>query len=284
MFPQVIDMQRVLPELIWCGFGVLVMLLQPFVRRRQFFTFVALLGSLAGTVAAFTALAHGGPGFSGLVQSDAFSFFFRLLVGSVAFLVILAAGPYLDREKLPVAEFYALLFFATAGMGVLASAQELLTGFIGLEMSSISSYILAGYRRDSLKSSESSLKYFLLGSFATAFFLYGIALVYGATQTTMISAMASADINSGYLKLGLALILIGLCFKVAAAPFQVWTPDVYEGAPTPVTALFAAGPKAAAFALLLRIFVSVPAATHYWFWAFWVLAALTMFLGNLGAL
>ncbi|HKE33957.1 MAG TPA: NADH-quinone oxidoreductase subunit N [Candidatus Acidoferrum sp.] len=286
MFPQAIDMQRVLPELIWCGFGLLVMLLQPFVRSRQFFTFVALLGSLAGTIAAFTALVHGGPGFFGLVQSDAFSFFFRLLVGTVSFLVILAAGPYLDREKLPIAEFYALLFFATAGMGVLASAQELLTGFIGLEMSSISSYVLAGYRRDSLKSSESAMKYFLLGSFATAFFLYGIALVYGATGTTMLGKMAEADAaQSGtLLKLGLAMILIGLGFKVAAAPFQVWTPDVYEGAPTPVTALFSAGPKAAAFALLLRVFATVPAATQYWFWAFWVLAALTMFAGNLGAL
>jgi len=198
--------------------------------------------------------------------------------------VVLAAEPYLDREKLPIAEFYALLFFATAGMGVLASAQELLTAFIGLEMSSISSYVLAGYRRDSLKSSESAMKYFLLGSFATAFFLYGIALVYGATGTTLLDKMALSDGAGTLLKLGLALILIGLGFKVAAAPFQVWTPDVYEGAPTPVTALFSAGPKAAAFALLLRIFATVPAATKYWFSAFWVLAALTMFAGNLGAL
>src|SRR5947207_3004198 len=280
-----IDVYRTLPELVWCGFGVLVMFLQPFVRSRQFFTFLALPGSLAGTIAAFTALIHGGPGFYGLVQSDSFSFFFRLLVGSVSFLVVLAAGPYLDREKLPIAEFYALLFFATAGMGVLASAQELLTAFIGLEMSSIASYVLAGYRRDTLKSSESSLKYFLLGSFATAFFLYGIAMVYGASETTLLTGMGHvADSQLSLLKLGLALILIGLGFKVAAAPFQVWTPDVYEGAPTPVTALFSAGPKAAAFALLLRIFATVPAATQYWFWAFWVLAALTMFAGNLGAL
>src|SRR6516225_10173828 len=190
MFPQAIDLHRVLPELIWGAFGVLVMLLQPFVRSRQFFTFLALLGSLAGTAAAGTAFLHGGPGFQGLVQSDSFTFFFRLLVGGVSFLVVLAAGPYLDREKLPSAEFYALLFFATAGMGVLASAQELLTAFIGLEMSSISSYVLAGYRRDSLKSSESAMKYFLLGSFATAFFLYGIALVYGATGTTLLDKMA----------------------------------------------------------------------------------------------
>src|SRR5881628_45593 len=284
MLPRVIDAYRVLPELVWCGFGVLVMLMQPFVRSRHFFTFLALIGTLAGTGAAVTSAMHAGPGFDGLVQSDSFSFFFRLLVGTVGFLVVLAAGPYLERERLPAAEFYALLLFATAGMGVLASAQELLTAFIGLEMSSISSYILAGYRRDSLKSSESAMKYFLLGSFATAFFLYGIALVYGSTGTTMLDKMAAADMSSTLLKLGLAMILIGLGFKVAAAPFQVWTPDVYEGAPTPVTALFSAGPKAAAFALLLRIFATVPAATHFWFWAFWVLAVLTMFAGNLGAL
>src|SRR6184192_2893337 len=284
MLPRVIDAYRVLPELVWCGFGVVAMLMQPFVRSRHFFTFLALIGALAGTAASVTSAMHAGPGFGGLVQSDSFSFFFRLLVGMVAFLVVLVAEPYLERERLPFAEFYALLLFATAGMGVLASAQELLTAFIGLEMSSISSYILAGYRRDSLKSSESAMKYFLLGSFATAFFLYGIALVYGATGTTLLDKMALTDGTSTLLKLGLALILIGLGFKVAAAPFQVWTPDVYEGAPTPVTALFSAGPKAAAFALLLRIFATVPAATQYWFWAFWVLAVLTMFAGNLGAL
>src|SRR6266436_3588324 len=284
MLPRTIDIYRVLPEMVWCGFGVLVMLMQPFVRSRHFFTFLALVGTLAGTAASLAAAMHAGPGFGGLVQSDSFSFFFRLLVGTVAFLVALAAGPYLERERLPFAEFYALLLFATAGMGVLASAQELLTAFIGLEMSSISSYVLAGYRRDALKSSESAMKYFLLGSFATAFFLYGIALVYGSTGTTMLDKMAGADATSTLLKMGLAMILIGLGFKVAAAPFQVWTPDVYEGAPTPVTALFSAGPKAAAFALLLRIFATVPAATHFWFWAFWVLAVLTMFAGNLGAL
>ena len=197
---------------------------------------------------------------------------------------MLISGPYLERENLESAEFFALVLFATTGMGVLSSAQELLTAFIGLEMSSISSYILAGYRRDTIKSSESAMKYFLLGSFATAFFLYGIALVYGVTGTTNLAQMGSADNTSNLLKLGLALILIGLGFKVAAAPFQLWTPDVYEGAPTPVTALFSAGPKAATFALLLRIFADVPAATHFWFWAFWILAVLTMFVGNLGAL
>jgi len=282
--PTTADFYRVLPELLWCGFGLLAMFLQPFVRNRHFFTALAFIGALAGTAGSFLSFRNPGAGFYGLIQADAFSFFFHLLVGTVAVLVVLAAGPYLNRERLPVAEFYALLLFATAGMGVLASAQELLTAFIGLEMSSISSYILAGYRRDALKSGESAMKYFLLGSFATAFFLYGIALVYGATGTTRLDMMIDADAASTLLKLGLSMILIGLGFKVAAAPFQIWTPDVYEGAPTPVTALFSAGPKAAAFALLLRIFATVPAATHFWFWAFWILAVLTMFAGNLGAL
>src|SRR2546427_8827461 len=248
--PTIADFYRVLPELLWCGFGLLAMFLQPFVCNRRFFTALAFIGALAGPAGSFLSFRNPGAGFYGLIQSDSFSFFFRLLVGTVAFLVVLAAGPYLDRERLPIAEFYALLFFATAGMGVLASAQELLTAFIGLEMSSISSYILAGYRRDSLKSSESAMKYFLLGSFATAFLLYGIALVYGASGTTKLIGMGSEELfHSTYFELGLAMILIGLGFKVAAAPFQVWTPDVYEGAPTPVTALFSAGPKAAAFAL-----------------------------------
>ena len=283
-FPSFADLLRVLPELIWCGFGALLMLLQPVVRSRRVLTSVAVAGALLGIGGNFYAVHNPGPPFSGLVAADPFSIFFSHLVGLVAVLVILAGAPYLDRERLADAEFYALVLFATAGMGVLASAQELLTAFIGLELSSISSYILAGYRRDTLKSGESSMKYFLLGSFATAFFLYGIALVYGVTGTTNLLRMDAADPTSTILKLGLALILIGLGFKVAAAPFQIWTPDVYEGAPTPVTALFSAGPKAAAFALLLRIFADVHAATQFWFWAFWILAVLTMFAGNLGAL
>ncbi|MGB6685574.1 MAG: NADH-quinone oxidoreductase subunit N [Candidatus Acidiferrum sp.] len=284
MFPSTADLLRVLPELIWCGFGALLMLLQPFVSSRRALTSVAVIGALAGICGNFYAVHNPGAAFSGLVAADPFSIFFSHLVGLIAVLVILGAAPYLEREGLADAEFYALVLFATAGMGVLASAQELLTAFIGLELSSISSYILAGYRRDSLKSSESSMKYFLLGSFATAFFLYGIALVYGVTGTTNLTRMDAADPSSNLLKLGLALILIGLGFKVAAAPFQIWTPDVYEGAPTPVTALFSAGPKAAAFALLLRIFADVHAATQFWFWAFWILAVATMFVGNLGAL
>src|SRR5271165_5822362 len=263
MIPRTPDILGVLPELVWCGFGMLLMLLQPLLKNRQALTFFAMIGASLGTLSTFFAIS--GVGFGGLVMFDTYSLFFHWLVGLVSFLVILSADSYLEREGL-------------------ASAQELLTAFIGLEMSSIASYILAGYRRDSIKSSESAVKYFLLGSFATAFFLYGIALVYGVTGSTNLSQLASVDSSSTLLRLGLTLILVGLGFKVAAAPFQVWTPDVYEGAPTPVSALFSAGPKAATFALLLRIFATIHAATSYWFWAFWILAALTMFVGNLGAL
>ena len=282
MVPGLTDILRVLPELIWCAFGVILMLLQPFLKNRQMLTFLAMVGAAIGTLSTFFGVP--GSGFFGLIQFDTYSLFFHWLVGLIAFLVILASDSYLARENLEGAEFYALILFATTGMGVLASAQELLTAFIGLEMSSISSYVLAGYRRDSIKATEAALKYFLLGSFATAFFLYGIALIYGVTGSTNLAALANTDPSSPYMRIGLTLILVGLGFKVAAAPFQIWTPDVYEGAPTPVTALFSAGPKAATFALILRIFATVNAATSYWFWAFWVLAALTMFAGNLGAL
>jgi NADH-quinone oxidoreductase subunit N len=281
------DFLRVLPELILCAGGTLLMLAQPFLRNRHALSFLALLASAAATLStAFPLLDPSltGLSFNGLMRADGFSIFFHLLIGLVVFLVLLASSSYLEREHLAPAEFYALVLFAAAGMGVLASAQELLTAFIGLELSSISSYVLAGYRRESPRSGEAAMKYFLLGSFATAFFLYGIALCYGATGSTFLPRMALAGDPTPLLKLGLALLLVGLAFKVSAAPFQVWTPDVYEGAPTPVTALFSAGPKAAAFALLLRVFVTVPAANAFWFWPFCILAALTMFTGNLGAL
>src|SRR5262250_1371564 len=206
------DYYRILPELIWCGFGLLLMLFQPVTKSRSFLAAIGFLGAAAGTAASYLSYQHTGAGFFELIRSDAFSLFFHLLVGGVATLIILASDSYLSRERLDGAEFYALILFATTGMGVLASAQELLTAFIGLEMSSISSYVLAGYRRDSIKATEAALKYFLLGSFATAFFLYGIALIYGVTGSTNLIALANADPSSPYMRIGLTLILVGLGF------------------------------------------------------------------------
>ena len=267
---------------------MLVMLLAPVVpkARHGVLAGISLVGAALALVSTFYPAMYPGLAYSGLFRADSFSLFVHWIVCGVAFLVILGSIGYLKRDDLDAAEFCALILFATAGMGVMAGAHELLTAFIGLEMSSIASYILASYRRDAPRSNEAAMKYFLLGSFATAFFLYGIALSFGATGSTHLDLMTPLANDSAHtlLKIGLGFIFIGLAFKVAAAPFQLWTPDVYEGAPAPVTALLSTGPKAAAFALALRIMASVDAAAPLWFWALWVAAALSMFAGNLSAI
>ncbi len=287
MFPARDDLLRLAPEFVLCISGMLLMLVEPFVTRarRGVLASLATLGAGLALGAIYYPATRPGAAFSGLLQVDGFSVFIHAVVGFVALLVVLGSPDYLERENIQHGEYYALVLFATAGMGIMSSAAELMTAFIGLEMSSISTYILAGYRRDAPRSNESAMKYFLLGSFATAFFLYGVALVYGATGTTELTHMTLTALPEArtLFKVGLALIFVGLAFKVAAAPFQLWTPDVYEGAPTPVTALMSAGPKAAAFALLLRILASVSGAASFWFWALWISAVLTMFVGNLAA-
>ena len=267
---------------------MLVMLLAPVVpkARHGVLAGISLLGAVLALAATFYPSMYPGLAYSGLFRADSFSLFVHWIVCGVAFLVILGSVGYLKRDDLDTAEFCTLILFATAGMGVMAGAHELLTAFIGLEMSSIASYILASYRRDAPRANEAAMKYFLLGSFATAFFLYGIALCFGATGSThldLITPLAN-DSARTLLKVGLGFIFVGLAFKVAAAPFQLWTPDVYEGAPAPVTALLSTGPKAAAFALALRIMASVDAAAPLWFWALWAVAALSMFAGNLSAI
>jgi NADH-quinone oxidoreductase subunit N len=288
MFPPIQDLYRIAPEIVLCGFGMLVMLLAPIVpkTRHGVMAGISLVGAALALASTFYPSMYPGLAYSGLFRADAFSLFVHWIVCGAAFLVILGSVGYLKRDDLDAAEFCALILFATAGMGVMAGAHELLTAFIGLEMSSIASYILASYRRDAPRSNEAAMKYFLLGSFATAFFLYGIALSFGATGSTHLDLMTPLPNDSAHtlLKIGLGFIFIGLAFKVAAAPFQLWTPDVYEGAPAPVTALLSTGPKAAAFALALRILASVDAAAPLWFWALWVAAALSMFAGNLSAI
>ena len=290
MFPPLQDLYRIAPELVLCAFGMLVMLIDPFVPagRKRSMGWLAFVGTLAALASLRWAALNQGSAYSGLFRVDMFSLFVHGIVIGVAALAILGSFDYLDRENIQRGEYYALILFATAGMGILAGANELLTAFIGLEMSSISTYILVGFRRTVLKSNESSLKYFLLGSFATAFFLYGIALTYGATRSTRFDVVNQAIAAHGtgpLLILGLGLIFVGLGFKVVAAPFQIYTPDVYEGAPTPVTAILACGPKAAAFAVMLRIFYSAFGnASHIWFWAIWISAVLTMCIGNFAAL
>ena len=294
---QVSNLHRLAPEIILCGFGIAIMVLDPFLgaARQRVLAWIAFAGTLLALfgvhLAAHDVAAAGdlGSAYSGLIHADKFSLFVHVVVISAAALAILGSINYLDTEGIQRGEYYALVLFATAGMGILGGANEMVTGFLGLEISSISTYILAGFRRRALASNEASLKYFILGSFATAFFLYGIAMTYGATGTTRIDGvrdfLASTQHVPSLAILGLGLIFVGLGFKVVIAPFQVYAPDVYEGAPTPVTALLASGPKAATFALMLRIFyVSFGSTSNLWFWAVWVSAVLTMFIGNFAAL
>ena len=287
---QLTNLNRLAPEVVLCGVGILIMVLDPLIGplRQRMLGYFALAGTIAALCTIRLAAIDPGLAYSGLIRADAFSIFVHAVVIGAAALAILGSLQYLDDENLQRGEFYALVLFATAGMGILAGANELVTAFIGLEMSSISTYILAGFRRRALASNEASLKYFILGSFATAFFLYGIAMVYGATGTTRIDSIQSvfqATPPAGLAILGLGLMFVGLGFKVVAAPFQIYAPDVYQGAPTPVTALLASAPKVATFAVMIRIFyVAFGTSSSLWFWAVWVSAVLTMCIGNFAAL
>ena len=285
-----INIAAILPALVLSVFGVVVMVAEPFVseQRKSALGWLAFAGTLAAMVSLLPMASNRGQWYSNLWIVDDYDVFLNFVFLLIAAITILMSIDFLRREDMNHPEFYSLLLFATAGMLMMAGSNELVMVFLGLEILSIATYVMAGFRRTDLKSNESALKYFLLGSFSSAFFLYGVALIFGATGSTNLIAIAdalrSSEIQISLVYLSAALMLIALCFKVAVAPFHIWTPDVYEGAPTPVTALFAAGPKAATFALLLRIFATVPAATQYWFWAFWILASVTMFVGNLGAL
>ncbi len=292
---QIDNLHRLAPEITLCLFGIIVMIADPFVgaARKRALGWVALVGALVALAAVHVANHFPGPAYSDLIRVDSFSVFMHVVILAAVVLSILGSFDYLDQENIQRGEYYALVLFAAVGMGILAGANELVTAFVGLEISSIASYVLVGFRRRSPASNEASLKYFLLGSFATAFFLYGVAMVYGVTGTTRIDAvqtafetlLAASPHMPGLAVLGLGLIFVGLGFKVVIAPFQVYAPDVYEGAPTPVTGLLASGPKAATFALMIRIFyVSFGSAQGLWFWAICVCAVLTMCIGNFAAL
>ena len=293
---QLANLHHLAPEIVLCLFGIVIMIADPILgpAKQRVLGWLAFIGTLAALGSVRLMALDPGMAYSSLISSDTFSIFVHAIVIASAALTILGSMHYLEQEGIQRGEYYSLVLFAAAGMGILAGANELVTAFIGLEMSSISTYILAGFRRRAVKSNEAALKYFILGSFATAFFLYGIAMVYGSTGTTRIDHVQAALETmitgpQGRLDslaiVGLALMFVGLGFKVVAAPFQIYGPDVYEGAPTPVTALLASGPKAATFALMLRIFyVGFGTADNLWYWAIWISAVLTMCIGNFGAL
>jgi len=288
VIPQAADYIRILPEIVLTIFGMIVMVLDPLLderRSQRTLGTIALVGSLAALAATLFQAQYPGLGFWNMVQVDSFSIFFHFLVAAVAAVVILTSFEYMEVQQIRAGEYYGLILFGAVGMSLMSSAVELVLIFIALEISSISTYILAGFRRRAAISSESSVKYFLLGSFATAFFLYGVALMFGATGSTSIKVIGDA-LRSGQVPVlayvGVALMFVGLGFKVAAAPFHIWTPDVYEGAPSPVVGFMSTAPKAAVFAVLLRIMFEADAPGRVWL--IWVVAALSMTLGNLGAL
>ncbi|HVS20198.1 MAG TPA: NADH-quinone oxidoreductase subunit N [Pyrinomonadaceae bacterium] len=305
-----VNLSLIAPELIVAVAGVVVMLVDAFARRAQhsitaILSIIALIA--AGAASIWLGVSWAGPheAFNGMIVLDELRLSFTLIVLFVSVLTILISTVWIEEENLPAGEFHSLLLFATCGMMLMASAGDLVIVFIGLEILSIATYVLAGFRRTDVRSNEASLKYFILGSFASAFLLYGIALIYGATATgpdspgtTNIVAIAGRLDHSLYpplLLAGLAMLLVGFGFKIATAPFHVWTPDVYEGAPTPVTAFMAAGPKAAGFASFMRVFLfGFPIATaaastagyahKSWLGALAIMAALTMTIGNVVAI
>jgi NADH-quinone oxidoreductase subunit N len=291
--PKSVELLRFLPEIILTLTGVLLMVLEAVVGQRwaKLYGNLSLLGLAGALAAAIAAAGNPGPAFSGMLLADGFAAFFRSLVIVVGILTVLASYRFLAREGAETAEYHALIVFSVAGQCVMVTANDLIMIFIGLEISSIASYVLAGYLRNDKRNNESSLKYFLLGSFATGFLLYGIAWIYGLTGstnlTTIHSVLASADMTPSPVLVGFAaaLMFVGLGFKVSGAPFQIWAPDVYQGAPTPISAFLSAGPKAAAFAIFLRIFMTAFAPIGSgWEPLVWLSALLSMTIGNFAAL
>ncbi len=307
-----VNLWLILPELIICIVGVLVMLVDAFAKPTQrWITGGISLAGLAATAVSSVWLWLSWRGasqaFNGMIVLDELRLGFTFVFLVVSALTVLVSMVWVENERLPAGEFHSLLMFATAGMLFMASAGDLVMVFLGLEILSIATYVMCGFRRTDIRSNESSMKYFILGSFSSAFLLYGIALTYGATSTaaglpgtTNIAEIARRLPDAQYPMLlfaGAAMMLVGFGFKIATAPFHVWTPDVYEGAPTPVTAFMAAGPKAAGFASFLRVFLfafpfvvatannSIAGQIHSaWLNAIVVLAVLTMTVGNVVAI
>jgi NADH-quinone oxidoreductase subunit N len=286
------DIYRILPEVILTLTGVAIMLLDASLGPawpRRWLGMVAAVGTTFALWMSLWQLSRPeGTGFFSTVETSAFTVFFHVLICGIVLAALLLSLDTLPETSHHQGEFYALVVFGAVGMCLLTSAVELLVVFIALEISSIATYILAGFRKHTGQSPEAAIKYFLLGSFATAFLLYGIALIFGATGTTQIYDIAHTAFvapNHALVLASLALMLVGILFKVSAVPFHVWTPDVYEGAPTPVVALLSTAPKAAAFALLLRVVYEMfPMLRPVWAPLLWIVAVLSMTVGNLAAL
>jgi NADH-quinone oxidoreductase subunit N len=294
-----VNLPIVLPEMIVALTGIIVVLYDSFVPRQRVVTGIISLVGLAISAVALVSMWNDPPAtaWNGMIAHDGLRLSFSIVFLIVSAATILISTVWTEREDIPIGEYHTLLLFATFGMMFMASGNDFVIMFLGLETLSIATYVMAGLRRGDLKSNESAMKYFILGSFASAFLLYGMALIYGATGSTNVTEIALRVANPNFpalLLVGGAMMLVGFGFKVATVPFHVWTPDVYEGAPTPVTAFLAIGSKSAAFASFLRVFVlgfpliaGVQASAYLhesWISALTVMAILTMTIGNIAAI
>jgi NADH-quinone oxidoreductase subunit N len=273
--------------------ALVILLLEVFLKKEQrdYLGYVSLVFLGAAGYLAVSSWNKGPAYFGGGLTLDNLAIFLILLFGLAVALVILLSLKYIGQQDANHGEIFALLLLALSGLMIMTSSRDLLVIFLGLEVLSVSSYALSGLRRNNEKSGEAALKYFLLGSFASAFLVLGLAFLYGATRSLsipeVIAFFGQAGGQTVLGTLGIALIVVGFGFKIAVVPFHMWTPDVYEGAPTPVTAFFSVGPKAAGFVVFLRLFLNYWAATadgNALFWALWVISVLTMIVGNLIAL
>ena len=295
-----VSISAVLPETIVAVAGVIAMVYDSFVPKQRYVTgAISLVGLTLAAIVLYIMWGESASAnaWNGMIATDNLRLSFSFVALFVTALTILISSVWVDRENVPVGEYHALLLFGTVGMMFMASGNDLVILFLGLETLSIATYVMAGLRKSDLKSNESAIKYFILGSFASAFLLYGMALIYGATGSTNIPEIAARTANPNFpalLLIGAAMMVIGFGFKAAVVPFHVWTPDVYEGAPSPVTAFMMAGPKASAFASFVRVFVlgfplvaGAQASTYLhesWITALSIMAILTMTIGNIAAI
>ncbi len=269
------------------GLALVVMLIDLFVKKKEVMALISMAGvALVG----LSLLGPRGETFGTMFISDGYSMFFKLIFCINVILSILISIKYISVERVNYGEYYSLILFSTIGMMIMASAGDLIILYLGLELMALSTYILAGFIRHDIKSNEAALKYFLLGAFSSGFLLYGISLVYGLTGTTDLEAIASFISERGLndnvsLLLSIVFLTVAFGFKIAAAPFHMWAPDVYEGAPTSITAFMSVGPKAAGFAVLGRVFIVAFASVKAdWVTVLIPLSILTMAVGNIVAL
>lgn len=282
-----IDLSVLLPHILLIASGLLVLLtdlLLPAAHKSLNQFFAVLLLAITFLISASTCWTN--PLYSEMLNGDRFSMFFFTIFVTAAVLVIMTSDQYLRRTNINFGEFYALIIFAVSGASIMAASADLITLFIGLEIMSVCLYVLAGFQRERRVSNEAALKYFLTGAFFSAFFLYGTMLLFTATGTTSILGILSAANSSSLVFVsGAAMVLMAFGFKASLFPFHFWSPDVYDGAPTPVSAFMATGAKAAAFAALLRVFVHLyPLLGEQMESVLWAVAVATMTIGNVMAI